>query len=82
MNEQLLKTSGADVLSSGKKKKTQKNLLGGIHPTPPPPTPPPLYVRGLRRMQSSKQGMWKEYYLSREDIRKGFCFHEKWYIKG
>ena len=57
MNEQLLKTSGADVLSSGKKK-TQKNLLGGIHPThPPPPTPPPLYFRGLRGMQSSKQGM-------------------------
>ena len=78
MNEQLLKTSGADVLSSGKKK-TQKNLLGG---DPTPPTPPPFYVRGLRRMQSSKQGMWKEYYLSREDIRKGFCFHEKWYMKG
>ena len=80
MNEQLLKTSGADVLSSGKKK-TQKNLLGGIHPTAPH-TPPPLYFRGLRGMQSSKQGMWNEYYLSREDIRKGFCFHEKWYIKG
>ena len=28
MNEQLLKTSGADVLSSGKKKKLRKNLLG------------------------------------------------------
>ena len=27
MNEQLLKTSGADVLSS--RKKTQKNLMGG-----------------------------------------------------
>ena len=41
MNEQLLKTSGADVLSSGEKKKTQKNLLGG-DPTHPPPPPHPL----------------------------------------
>ena len=34
VNEQLLKTSGADVLSSGK---TQKNL-----------PPPPMNVRGLK----------------------------------
>ena len=40
MNEQLLKTSGADVLSS--RKKLRKTLWGsGIHP------PPPFYVRGL-----------------------------------
>ena len=41
MNEQLMKTSGADVLSSGKK--TQKSLMGGGGDIPPPP----LYVRGL-----------------------------------
>ena len=34
MNEQLLKTSGADVLSS--RRKLRKTLRGGI-PTPPPP---------------------------------------------
>ena len=39
MNEQLLKTSGADVLSS--KRKLSKTLGGGvIHPL--------LYVRGLK----------------------------------
>ena len=37
MNEELQKTSGADVLSS--KKTKQKNLRGV--------PPPPLYVRGL-----------------------------------
>ena len=45
MKEQLLKTSGADVLSSGKK--TQKNLREGWHPftpPPPPPTHPPLVL--------------------------------------
>ena len=43
MNEQLLKTSGADVLSS--RKKTQKNLPGGlVDATPPPPHSPTLYV--------------------------------------
>ena len=43
MNEQLLKTSGADVLSSrGKLRKT----LAGMAP-PLPPTPTPLYVQGL-----------------------------------
>ena len=41
MKEQLLKTSGADVLSS--RKKTQTNLGGEWHPPPLPP----LYVRGL-----------------------------------
>ena len=41
MNEQILKTSDADVLSS--KKKLRKTLSGGgIHPPPPL-----LYVRGL-----------------------------------
>ena len=45
MNEQLLKTSGADVLSS--RITTEKNLMGeesGIHSLPPPT---PLYIRGL-----------------------------------
>ena len=50
MNEQLLKTSGADVLSSGEK--LRKSLGGGdIHHRSPPP---PLYVRGL---------MWRNYYV-------------------
>ena len=40
MNEQLLKKSGADVLSS--RKKLRKTLGGGIHNPPAP-----LYVRGL-----------------------------------
>ena len=48
MNEQLLKTSGADVLSY--RNKTQKKLQGsGIHAPPPPPT---LYVRGLKDTKS------------------------------
>ena len=43
MKEQLLKTSGADVLSP--RKRLRKTLLGdGI-----PPPPPPLYVRGLNQ---------------------------------
>ena len=43
MNEQELKTSGADVLSSSKelRKTGAYGGGGGIHP-------PPLYVRGLR----------------------------------
>ena len=32
-------------------------------------------------MYSSKQGMWKGYYLSIEGIRKGYLFCKKWYIK-
>ena len=46
MNEQLLKTSGTDVLSS--RKKFQKNLRGGWHP------PPLLYVRGLIDLAKAK----------------------------
>ena len=43
MNEQLLKTSGAAVLSSGKK--LRKTLwVDGIRPATSPP-PPPLLVR-------------------------------------
>ena len=41
MKEQLLKTSGADILSSGKKLRKTSGR-GGIHPLPPPPTHPPL----------------------------------------
>ena len=47
INEQLLKTSGAEVLSF--KKKTQKNLTGGGGApggAPPPPPPPPLVSEG------------------------------------
>jgi len=36
MNKQLLKTSGANVLTS--RKKTQKNLMGGDIHYPPTPT--------------------------------------------
>jgi len=45
MNEQLLKTSGADVLSSRGKnsEKTYLWMVGGRAST----TPPPHYVRGL-----------------------------------
>ena len=32
-------------------------------------------------MQSSKQGIWKEYHLSVEGMRKGYLFREKWYVK-
>ena len=42
MNKQLLKTSGADVLSSRKK---LRKTLWGVASTPPPP--PPSCVRGL-----------------------------------
>ena len=42
MNEQLLKTSGADVLSSGKN--SEKPYEGVASPAPPPSL---LYVRGL-----------------------------------
>ena len=43
MNEQLLRTSGADVLSY--RKKTQKNVMGGRVAST---LPNPLYIRGLR----------------------------------
>ena len=42
MNQQLLKTSGADVLPS--KRKVRKTLRG-VASTPPPP---PLYVQGFQ----------------------------------
>ena len=54
MNEQPLKTSGADVLFS--RKKTQKNLSGGWHPTPPLP----LYVRGLNPLGKVGLKKWKK----------------------
>ena len=44
MNEQLLKTSGADLLSS--RKKLRKTLWGVASTSSPPPSP--LYVRGLK----------------------------------
>ena len=49
MNEHLLKTSDANVLSSRekkKKKKTQENLMGGGGGGATPPQPP-LHVGGL-----------------------------------
>ena len=42
MNKQLLKTSGADVLSSRRK---LRKTLGGWHPPPPPPLVPRLRLR-------------------------------------
>ena len=41
-----------------------------------------MHLQQLRGMQSSKQGMWKGYYLSIEGVRKGYLLSEKWYIKG
>ena len=46
MNKQLLKTPGADVLSSRKK---LRKTYGGV-----PSTPPPLYVRGLNLNKMNK----------------------------
>ena len=46
MNKQLLRMSGADVVSS--RKKLKKSLGGSIHSPPPPPPTTSLYVRGLR----------------------------------
>ena len=40
------------------------------------------FIQQLKGMQSSKQGMWKEYHLSIEGIQKGYLFRDKWYIKG
>ena len=43
-SKKLLKTSGADILSSRKK------IEGSKEPQPPPSPPPPhLYVRGLKQ---------------------------------
>ena len=49
INEQLLKTSGADVFQS--RKKTQKNLRGRWQPLPLPqhPPPPPCMSEGLKK---------------------------------
>ena len=49
MNEQLLKTSGAYVLSSRKK---LRKTLWGVTFTPPPP--PILYVQGLKNRKILK----------------------------
>ena len=52
IHEQLFKTSGADVLSSGKKfRKTSEG--GDNHPSPPPS---PLYVRELRTKRTIGDG--------------------------
>ena len=49
MNEQLLKTSGADVLSS-RKKLRKTSSRGDIQP--------PLYVRGLKKKPSAVLLCW------------------------
>ena len=58
MNQQLLKMSGAGVLSSGKK---LRKTLGGWHPHPPPPLPvrPRVYYRynEFRLTKRSRQHM-------------------------
>ena len=41
-----------------------------------------VHLQQVKEMQSSKQGMWKEYHLTIEDKRKEYLFFEKWYIKG
>ena len=53
INEHLLKTSGADVLSSWKNPRKPK---GGWHPPPPPH---PLYVRGLKRYFFEEGKLWQ-----------------------
>ena len=40
------------------------------------------HLQQLKGMQSSKWGKWKGYHLSKEGIREGYLFHEKWHIKG
>ena len=39
-------------------------------------------LQQFKNMQSSTIGMLKKYHLSIEDIRKGYLFSQKWYIKG
>ena len=51
MNEQLLKTSGAVVLSS--RKKLRKTLLGGGGGGGPRPPPPPPLVRPRVKLEKS-----------------------------
>ena len=53
MNEQLLKTSGANVLSS--RKKLRKTLWGVTFTASlPPPPPPTLYVQRLKNRKILK----------------------------
>ena len=53
MNEELLKTSGTDVLSY--RKKTQKNPMGGGGGgVEVASTPPPFYVRGVNNINFLK----------------------------
>ena len=60
MKEQLLKTSGADVLSS---RKTHKNLIGGgIHP------PPPLYVQGFKGTSLNNHQVTLSFALKRNEF--------------
>ena len=51
MNEQLLKTSGANVLSSRKK---LRKTLWGVTFTASPPPPPTLYVQRLKNRKILK----------------------------
>ena len=41
-----------------------------------------IHLQQFKGIQSSKQGIRKEYHWSVEGILKGYLFREKWYIKG
>ena len=66
MDEQLLKTSGADVLSSGK---TQKNLCGvSIH------RHPPLVRPWVKPCRAGLETGWVKYRLGGLDFVLSFLF--------
>ena len=62
MNEQLLKTSGADVLSS--RKKLRKTLWGGVTST----TPLPLYVQGFKDASLNNHQVTFSFALKRNEL--------------
>ena len=69
MNEQLLKTSGADVLSS--RKKLRKTFLGVASTAPAPPPP-------LERPRVNKQAAYEQILMSLYFILLGpHCFNFK-----
>ena len=66
MNEQPLKTSGADVLFS--RKKTQKNLSGGWHPLPPPLVCPRVKSLGEGRVKEVEEKRFSSFLTPNEDL--------------
>ena len=79
MKEQLLKTSGADVLCS--RKKLRKTLCGGIHPPPPPP---PLVRPRVKPLciTRSPVSTYNTYHISvsiPKSAKRGHCTHAPLY---